>query len=159
MNITRDSSLEELRQAKKEWLASGLETLAACRLIAQELGTRFEKELRYPWNELPAYRWERDGVRIELFTGQGEVYLNGNLGFEERDTLNVWVGDHQVAHYIFTNNPQPDMSDCFFVPGRWTWVVADYAGDAGESQASKIQQHYEAERVKLLQELLIGVEV
>lgn len=158
---TETPTLAELRATKAAWLQAGIDagTLEDCRQIAREFGARFEREFYYPWDQTPAYRWTQGPVRIEYFTDRGESYLPGKREFETREIINVFSGDHQVAHFIFTNNPRADLTPCFFVPGNWEDQIRPAAEQANNRMIDRFQEAQDAERRALLAQLLVGVTV
>ena len=157
---TREYTLAELRQLRKDWLALANEhgLLKDCYNIAKEMGERFEEELRYPHDHSPAYRWQEGNVRIELYESTGR-FMPGVGEYEIRERLHVFVDGHKAVEYTFTNNPAFSQAESFFVHGTWTILVQSRGIEARKHVESAVCEAQETERQALAQKLLIGVEL
>lgn len=152
-------TLADLRQLRTDWLTAAQVSgdLANLKKIVINLGERFEAELRYPWNERPAWRLVSGEIEARMYRNSGP-YLPALEDFDQVDTLRITVAGRVVCRHRFSS-ANTAYDDAVYVPGAWTETLLSLLPAVERSLADALAEQREEERSYMLWNLCIGVSV
>lgn len=150
---TKESSLAELRAARKAWLRDAIDLgyIDDAMQIARWLGT---------WSAVPrrpmasCWTWQdpEGALKITLYEWTGN-WSPADQAYTVKRVLLVTAGEHDVVNY------KPGDSDSWFVPGNWVMKLWAAKPDAEQVSVRAAMAIQEQERARLLAQLLIGVSI
>lgn len=132
------ADLEDLRRA---WIleAVDLGILDLLETIARELGTRYEHELPYGWNQVPAWRFPTATGELVQFSERRESWDPGRRDYRTIKSLTVTFSGGSVVRLTWDPIDGVLNDGAFFRPGAWMDAVLPWADLAQKIRNNRIQ--------------------
>lgn len=168
--MPKEYTLEELLKLRSDWIKEQSSFLRNLVVVVQKFGDPLPQlagtEREYQYKTLVAHGME---AKFNTFFGSYDIFARE---YTHWLFLNVEVHEKKVCRMSFLqagrevslmkysgDDPKINREDFFIVPGEWQKTAMVLIDKLKVAQAKAIVEAEEEERVKLLDQLLIGKEV